>query len=91
MATANIVKAGIIGSQAYMAANVAEGGSLGNVEYIGYIDTTIDLKDFGFAGQTFTDLTTANKRAVLIACVKKVRDAQLAQANNLALTGSITI
>jgi hypothetical protein len=92
MATGNIVRVWQDQVNAYAAVAVAEGGAQGNVEYIGAVSLTAELKAVGFPGQTWADLTNAQKKAALVAAVKAVRDAQQATQSALSgITGSVTI
>lgn len=91
MANATVVDAWQDGTSAYLAIRVAESGNQGNKEYIGTIRLDEDLARFGFAGKVFTDITAAQKKTVLIAVVKAVRDTQLPNPTSLGITGTVTV
>jgi hypothetical protein len=82
MATATIVTAYQDGTNAYITARVAEGGSRGNVEYSAQVPLT------SLTG------TNAEKKAVLVAALKAVRDQTLAPAItdlSAVASGNVTI
>lgn len=92
MANATVIRAWTDPNNAYVAVTVAEGGAQGTVEYIGGVSLTTDLAGVGFAGQTWAQLSAANKKAALVAAVKAVRDAQQATPQALAgITGTVTV
>lgn len=94
MATANVVRAwqDTLTNTANIAVSVAEGGNQGTKEYIGSVSMTDDLAALGFAGQTWTQLSAANKKAVLIAAVKVTRDAQQPSQSVIpGVSGAVTI
>jgi hypothetical protein len=83
MATANIIRAWQDGVNAYIAVWVAEGGSLGNVEYHAQTPLT-DAQ-----GNT---LTVAQVKANLATALTAVRNAQLASTSSIpTITGTVTI
>lgn len=82
MASATIVKAWQDGINAYLAVSVVEGGNQGTKEYIGSVPLT-DLVG-----------TNAQKKALLIAAVKAIRDAQVLPVStdlSAIASGSITV
>jgi hypothetical protein len=93
MASATVMGAWTDDSRAYVAVQVAEGGNQGNKEYIGSVSLTDDLAAVGFAGQTWTQISAANKKVALVAAVKAVRDARIAAAQQAlaGVTGIVTI
>ena len=84
MATATIVAAWETPTAAYAAVRVAEGGSLGNVEYI----ASTPLVD---GSGNSLGLTLPQVKANLVAALQAVRNAQIAAPQALALTGTVTL
>jgi len=91
MAAGTIIRAWSDGINAYLAVGVTEGGIIGVVEYVGSVSLSDDLKSVGFPGQTWGQLTTANKKAALVTATKAVRDVQRALPTDLGLSGGVTI
>lgn len=83
MATGTIMNVWSDDTHGHMAVRVSEGGSAGDVEYIG----SVPLATLNALG------TAAQKRAALVAAVKATRDAQLvgASAPIAGISGSVTI
>lgn len=79
MASATVVRAWKDAKSANLAVRVAEAGGA-NVEYIG----TVPVEDL-------QGLTTAQQKAALVAAAKAVRDAQLNVAQDLAISGTVTV
>jgi len=73
------------GNNACASVTVVEGSR--NVEYIGRVSLTDDLKDLDptFAGKTWNDLTNAQKKTALQIAVKAERDRIV--TGNQAITG----
>lgn len=81
MAAGSIVKVWRDATHARAAVAVDEGGSAGRVEYTGAVPLEV-----------FEPLTSAEKKAALVAAVKAVRDAQLSGAAEIpGIAGSVTI
>ena len=92
MANAAIVDAWTDNVSAYQAVRVAEGGAQGNKEYIGSVSLTDDLAAVGFPGQTWAQLSAANKKEALRIATKVVRDAQQPARTAVAgITGTVVI
>lgn len=91
MPTGTIVAITQDGINAYASVVVVEGSR--NVEYTGSVPLLGDLAAFGFAGQTWGQLTTANKKIALTAAVKAARDAQFASVSSgvAGISGSVVL
>lgn len=76
---------------ATVSARVNEGSPIGNVEYMASVNTREPLTVTGFEGLLWADLTNVQKRQVMIAAVKAVRDAQQNDDVDLGITGNVTI
>lgn len=92
MATGTIVSVWQDNQNTYAAVLVAEGGARGNVEYIGSVPQMGDLAAYGFGGQTWSQLTAANKKAALQAAIKAARDAALLATSAVGgISGTVTL
>ena len=81
-ATATVVKCWSDGTFAHMAAVVAEGGKVGNVEYVG---STLLVTAAGAAK------STAQLQADLTADIAAQRAAQRAAPGTLPISGTVTV
>lgn len=81
MATATIVQVYHDGTDVHVTARVEEGGVVGTVDY----RASVSLADFNAAADT------AAKRALLVAALVVVRDAQLVTLTSVDVTGTVTL